>query len=129
MFLLRETDRSVSEICFDVGFASLGTPDRRHGDPGADRPAVIALTGRWNWWLPNWPARLLRVEPPLPPRVVSDRKDWRHERSCHGRSDGALPHARGVRAGLRAVGAARAALASAAQPVLDLGQVEFPLCE
>jgi putative drug exporter of the RND superfamily len=26
-------------------------------------PAVIALMGRWNWWLPSWPARLLRVEP------------------------------------------------------------------
>jgi putative drug exporter of the RND superfamily len=26
-------------------------------------PAVIALMGRWNWWLPGWPARLLRVEP------------------------------------------------------------------
>ena len=25
MFLLRESDRSVSEICLDVGFASLGT--------------------------------------------------------------------------------------------------------
>jgi AraC-like DNA-binding protein len=25
MFLLRETDRSVSEICLDVGFTSLGT--------------------------------------------------------------------------------------------------------
>ena len=25
MFLLRETDRSVTEICFDVGFSSLGT--------------------------------------------------------------------------------------------------------
>jgi putative drug exporter of the RND superfamily len=24
-------------------------------------PAVIALMGRWNWWLPHWPARLLRV--------------------------------------------------------------------
>jgi putative drug exporter of the RND superfamily len=28
-------------------------------------PAVIALMGRWNWWLPSWPARLLRVEPSL----------------------------------------------------------------
>jgi RND superfamily putative drug exporter len=28
-------------------------------------PAVIALMGRWNWWLPEWPARLLRVEPSL----------------------------------------------------------------
>jgi putative drug exporter of the RND superfamily len=26
-------------------------------------PAVISLMGRWNWWLPAWPARLLRVEP------------------------------------------------------------------
>jgi putative drug exporter of the RND superfamily len=33
-------------------------------------PAVIALMGRWNWWLPRWPARLLRVEPSLPPRVA-----------------------------------------------------------
>jgi hypothetical protein len=31
-------------------------------------PAVIALMGRWNWWLPTWPARLLRVPPSLPPR-------------------------------------------------------------
>jgi AraC-like DNA-binding protein len=28
MELLRETDRSVTEICFDVGFASLGTFSR-----------------------------------------------------------------------------------------------------
>jgi putative drug exporter of the RND superfamily len=26
-------------------------------------PAVIALMGRWNWWLPERPARWLRVEP------------------------------------------------------------------
>jgi RND superfamily putative drug exporter len=26
-------------------------------------PAVILLMGRWNWWLPEWPARVLRVEP------------------------------------------------------------------
>jgi RND superfamily putative drug exporter len=31
-------------------------------------PAVISLFGRWNWWLPQLPARLLRVEPSLPPR-------------------------------------------------------------
>ena len=34
-------------------------------------PAVIMLMGRWNWWLPSWPARLLRVEPSLPPRVAT----------------------------------------------------------
>jgi putative drug exporter of the RND superfamily len=32
-------------------------------------PAVIALMGRWNWWLPHWPARLLRVQPSLPARA------------------------------------------------------------
>ena len=34
-------------------------------------PAVIALMGRWNWWLPHWPARLLRVEPSLPRRAAT----------------------------------------------------------
>jgi putative drug exporter of the RND superfamily len=32
-------------------------------------PAVISLFGRWNWWLPKLPARLLRVEPSLPNRT------------------------------------------------------------
>ena len=30
-------------------------------------PAVVSLFGRWNWWLPAFPARLLRVKPSLPP--------------------------------------------------------------
>jgi putative drug exporter of the RND superfamily len=34
-------------------------------------PAVISLMGRWNWWLPTWPARLLRVKPSLPRRVAT----------------------------------------------------------
>ncbi len=34
-------------------------------------PAVISLMGRWNWWLPTWPARLLRVEPSVPRRVAT----------------------------------------------------------
>jgi putative drug exporter of the RND superfamily len=33
-------------------------------------PAVILLMGRWNWWLPRLPARMLRVEPSPPPRVA-----------------------------------------------------------
>ena len=28
-------------------------------------PAVVAILGRWNWWLPHWPARVLRVRPSL----------------------------------------------------------------
>ena len=35
-------------------------------------PAVVSLFGRWNWWLPRQPARLLRVEPSLPPRAAVD---------------------------------------------------------
>jgi len=29
-------------------------------------PALVSLFGRWNWWLPRVPARLLRVQPSLP---------------------------------------------------------------
>jgi putative drug exporter of the RND superfamily len=38
-------------------------------------PAVISLMGRWNWWLPSWPARLLRVEPSLPRRAATAEAD------------------------------------------------------
>jgi uncharacterized membrane protein YdfJ with MMPL/SSD domain len=38
-------------------------------------PALVALLGRWNWWLPRWAARPLRVPPsdpaPEPPRPRS----------------------------------------------------------
>jgi RND superfamily putative drug exporter len=26
-------------------------------------PAAMSILGRWNWWLPSWPARVLKVEP------------------------------------------------------------------
>ncbi|HEY8001220.1 MAG: MMPL family transporter [Vicinamibacteria bacterium] len=35
-------------------------------------PAVIMLMGRWNWWLPSWPARVLRVEPSVLRRPASE---------------------------------------------------------
>jgi putative drug exporter of the RND superfamily len=38
-------------------------------------PAVISLMGRWNWWLPSWPARLLRVEPSVPRRAAAAESD------------------------------------------------------
>jgi RND superfamily putative drug exporter len=28
-------------------------------------PAIVSLLGRWNWWLPERPAKLLRVKPSL----------------------------------------------------------------
>ncbi len=36
-------------------------------------PAVVSLFGRWNWVMPKLPARLLRVEPSLPPAVEPER--------------------------------------------------------
>src|SRR4029079_5736386 len=39
---------------------------------GGTPPAAVALFGRWNWWLPDWAARILRVEPsPLEPEGSS----------------------------------------------------------
>jgi RND superfamily putative drug exporter len=35
-------------------------------------PAVVSLFGRWNWWLPRLPARLLRVEPSPSPRLATE---------------------------------------------------------
>jgi RND superfamily putative drug exporter len=29
-------------------------------------PALVTLFGKWNWWFPDWAARLLRVEPSHP---------------------------------------------------------------
>ena len=43
MFLLRETERSVTEICFDVGFTSLGTFSRTFSEIVGDPPT----TYRW----------------------------------------------------------------------------------
>lgn len=38
MFLLRETDRSITAICMDVGFASLGTFSRTFSEIVRDTP-------------------------------------------------------------------------------------------
>jgi AraC-like DNA-binding protein len=39
MFLLRETDRSVTDICFDIGFTSLGTFSRTFRDIVGESPS------------------------------------------------------------------------------------------
>ena len=39
MFMLRETDRSVTDICFDVGFSSLGTFSRTFRDIVGETPS------------------------------------------------------------------------------------------
>ncbi|HLQ63021.1 MAG TPA: helix-turn-helix transcriptional regulator, partial [Candidatus Acidoferrales bacterium] len=40
MFLLRETDRSVTEICLDVGFISLGTFSRTYNEIVGQTPTA-----------------------------------------------------------------------------------------
>ena len=39
MFLLRETDRSVTDICLDVGFTSLGTFSRTFREIVGETPS------------------------------------------------------------------------------------------
>jgi AraC-like DNA-binding protein len=39
MFLLRETDRSITDICFDVGFTSLGTFSRTFREVVGETPS------------------------------------------------------------------------------------------
>ena len=40
MFLLRETDRSVTDVCFDVAFSSLGTFSRTFRDIVGETPSA-----------------------------------------------------------------------------------------
>ena len=43
MFLLRETDRSVTDICLDVGFTSLGTFSRTFREIVGESPSTYRL--------------------------------------------------------------------------------------
>jgi AraC-like DNA-binding protein len=43
MFLLRETDRSITDICLDVGFTSLGTFSRMFREIVGDTPSSYRL--------------------------------------------------------------------------------------
>jgi AraC-like DNA-binding protein len=45
MFLLRATDRSVTDICFDVGFSSLGTFSRTFHDIVGESPTAFRQRG------------------------------------------------------------------------------------
>jgi transcriptional regulator GlxA family with amidase domain len=45
MFLLRETDRSLTDICFDVGFNSLGTFSRTFRDIVGEPPTAYQRRG------------------------------------------------------------------------------------
>ena len=43
MFLLRETERSVTDICFDVGFTSLGTFSRTFSKIVGETPSAYRM--------------------------------------------------------------------------------------
>ena len=47
---------------------------RRDGDPGAARAVDrCRCSGRWNWWLPCWTAKVLRTRPsPLEPATAAE---------------------------------------------------------
>jgi AraC-like DNA-binding protein len=45
MFLLRSTDRTVTDICMDVGFSSLGTFSRVFRDIVGEAPSAYRLRG------------------------------------------------------------------------------------
>src|SRR5687768_12546705 len=63
MFLLRETDRSVTDICFDVGFTSLGTFSRTFADIVGEPPTTY-----------RWRAADLRAVPACFMKAWTDRK-------------------------------------------------------
>jgi AraC-like DNA-binding protein len=46
MFFLRATDRSVTDICLDVGFSSLGTFSRTFRDIVGESPTAFRQRGR-----------------------------------------------------------------------------------
>lgn len=46
MFLLRSTDRSVTDICLDVGFSSLGSFSRTFRDIVRESPTAFRQRGR-----------------------------------------------------------------------------------
>ena len=45
MFLLRETDRSITDVCLDVGFTSLGTFSRTFRDIVGETPSRFRERG------------------------------------------------------------------------------------
>ena len=74
MFLLRSTDRSVTDICMDVGFSSLGTFSRVFRDIVGEPPSVHRRRGplppapscfAMAWLRPSSFGEAPRAAPPL----------------------------------------------------------------
>jgi RND superfamily putative drug exporter len=56
-----ETDLKVAATALGAGILLDATVVR-----GLLVPALVAVLGQWNWWLPRWAGRLLRVPAPRP---------------------------------------------------------------
>ena len=71
MWLLRSTDRSVTDICMDVGFSSLGTFSRVFHDIVGESPSVYRRRGP----LPNVPScfAMAWMRPSSAERAVSEK--------------------------------------------------------
>jgi AraC-like DNA-binding protein len=67
MFLLRETDRTVTDICFDVGFTSLGTFSRTFREIVGETPSAYRV-GHGPMVVPNC-FQLAATHPVGPARV------------------------------------------------------------
>ena len=74
MFLLRTTDRSVTDVCFDVGFSSLGTFSRTFHDIVGETPTAFRQRGRMPavptcfimaWARPSSFGEAASIQPPL----------------------------------------------------------------
>jgi AraC-like DNA-binding protein len=74
MFLLRTTDRSVTDVCFDVGFGSLGTFSRTFHDIVGQTPSAFRQRGQMPavptcfimaWVRPSSFGEAASIEPPL----------------------------------------------------------------
>jgi AraC-like DNA-binding protein len=76
MFLLRETDRSVTDICLDVGFSSLGTFSRTFREIVGETPSAYRI-GNGPIVAPHC-VQLAAMRPPVPtgdlPRSSSSRE-------------------------------------------------------
>src|SRR6478752_766303 len=80
MFLLRETNRSVTDICFDVGFGSLGTFSRTFRAIVGETPSVQRPPRQANARLSRY--RAVSEKPPTP-RLPSMGIDPHRDRKEH----------------------------------------------